>query len=80
MDTIHPRKMEGAKQMSQQCGKCKWWDYWNSKAVMGSVPITLKSTCKAPVPKSLIIKIKLKTKYEQGQNCPVYEERKECEE
>lgn len=66
--------------MTQQCGKCKWWDKDNTSIVMGSTFDTLQADCKANVPSSLFIKFKRSMKYHDGKYCPVYEERKECKE
>lgn len=70
MDTIHARKMEGAEQMSQQCGNCKWWDRDNAE---DSMDYELHSFSACNNDKSL-----KNYSYDfDGKNCPVYEERKE---
>jgi len=61
--------------MSQQCGKCKWWDRDNK--VNHPPKKNHVSDCNAPVPDSCIDSRKFYMRETEGQNCPVYEERKE---
>lgn len=62
--------------MSQQCGKCKWWDREN-KIVFANKDVV--ASCKVPVPFWVIRENNIdQSPYSnEGQNCPVYEERKE---
>lgn len=60
----------------QQCGKCKFWDKY--AAVLHGFK-EKASDCNAPIPDSFVGKKQWMLESE-GKNCPVYEERKECEE
>ena len=60
--------------MSQQCGKCKWWDM---DTILEVFPSGRKcATCTVEIPMWAEHRL---TWEDAGQTCPVYEERKECE-
>lgn len=61
---------------TNQCGKCKFWD--KHAAVLNGFK-EKASGCNAPIPASFVGK-KQWMLGSEGQNCPVHEERKECEE
>lgn len=66
------------EQMSQQCGKCKWWDKKNAGRYADDPFEPAQADCKYPTPYWVRDE---KSVYDfSGENCIAYEERKECEE
>lgn len=57
--------------MTKQCGTCQYWDR------QPDTPTAINTgECKAPMPRCVKAWDRLMLHYE-GQDCPVYEERKE---
>lgn len=62
--------------MTQQCGKCKYWDRKNKTMLL----VNAEAPCLAPVPYAVKEHEKSKVQETEGMYCSVYEEREKCEE
>lgn len=71
----HATDNHEAEQMNQQCGNCKFWDRDN---IIGTT--SRAAPCLALIPDCARVVNNGYMGETEGQNCPVYEERKEWKE